>query len=54
MKEPNDSLYVGCFKHIGFFWKALKEHFSDGWNWIDTAILILSLIATGIWASIIS
>jgi len=37
-----------------FVFKGLQEHYSDGWNWIDSAFLVLSVVAVGLWASIIA
>ena len=40
--------------YCSFVFRGLKDHYKDGWNWIDTAFLLLSLIALSIWASIIA
>lgn len=37
-----------------FVIKGLQEHYKDGWNWIDSAFLILSLVAVALWSQIIS
>jgi hypothetical protein len=36
-----------------FLYKALRDHYEDGMNWIDTGIIIISIIAAAIWATII-
>lgn len=41
-------------RYCSFVIKGLKEHYKDGWNWIDSAFLILSLVAVSMWASIIN
>ena len=43
--------------HIPFYrsiWGGIKNHYNDGWNWIDSAFLILSLVAVAIWARVIT
>lgn len=37
-----------------FFLKGLQEHYNDGWNWIDSAFLLLSVVAVGLWVTIIA
>lgn len=39
--------------YCSFVVKGIKEHYNDGWNWIDSAFLILSLVAVILWATIV-
>jgi hypothetical protein len=39
--------------YFGFIVNGLKEHYSDGWKWIDSAIIGISTISILLWLNII-
>lgn len=39
--------------YFRFVANGLKEHYSDGWKWVDSAIIGLSTISILLWGNII-
>lgn len=58
LKDPTKrSQKEGIKKKLGlhyckFIIGGIKAHYNDGWNWIDSMYLILSLVAVSIWGDI--
>ncbi len=49
--KNQNKVMVNC---CSFVVKGLQEHYKDGWNWIDSAFLILSLVAVALWSQIMA